>query len=254
MEHNSCVQWLDAGSAGVHRARSGYSQGYWDRGAGWAADTIRAAIAWSQRKQRSNGRKSLATHVGLRLYPMVRGCDFFVRGCLRFSVKPKEENMRGQKPGWNGSLAERFEAKYIPEPNSGCWLWIGAIGGRDGRPMIGKDSAVAYAHRVAWELYRGEVPDGMSVLHTCDVPSCVNPDHLWLGTQDDNMKDCAEKGRIVPGRNNQRGETASRAKLTERDVLEIRTRALSRKQYAAKFGIHWVYVKAIQRRDTWKHI
>lgn len=93
-------------------------------------------------------------------------------------------------------LAERFYEKTQPEPNSGCLLWTGAVhpdgygkispGGREG-PKI--------ASRVAWELGRGRIPDGMFVCHKCDTPPCVNVDHLFLGTLLDNAHDRMRKGR-----------------------------------------------------------
>jgi hypothetical protein len=100
------------------------------------------------------------------------------------------------------TLRERFEDKFTPEPNSGCWLWTGAT--------VEKGYGVIYvsqtspkqkqvfrrAHRVAWELYRGEIPSDLIVCHRCDVPACVNPGHLFLGTHKDNLQDCARKGRL----------------------------------------------------------
>jgi hypothetical protein len=91
------------------------------------------------------------------------------------------------------TLLERFEAKISPEPMSGCWLWCGnasVLGygvAWDGRPV--------YAHRLAARLYRLGDPTGKVVCHRCDVPSCVNPKHLFLGTQADNLSDMRAKGR-----------------------------------------------------------
>jgi hypothetical protein len=94
------------------------------------------------------------------------------------------------------SIVERFFEKTQPEPNSGCLLWTGAVhpdgygkispGGREG-PKI--------ASRVAWEIARGPIPDGMLVCHRCDTPACVNIDHLFLGTDADNVQDMVRKGR-----------------------------------------------------------
>jgi hypothetical protein len=155
--------------------------------------------------------------------------------------------------GYNGTLLERFERKYIPEPNSGCWLWIGAIGGEDDRGLISVNGGPITAHRVAWLLYCGEIPKGMNVLHTCDVPSCVNPDHLWLGSKLDNTRDSMRKGRFkYPPQG--RGEQNTKAKLTEADVLEIRTDVLSRKEYAQKFGVTPAHISHVKLRRNWKHL
>lgn len=97
----------------------------------------------------------------------------------------------GRKP--SKPVLVRFERKWTPEPNTGCWLWL------HGTQKFGygffKHAGEVNAHRVAWLLYRGQIPPKMHVLHHCDVPQCVNPEHLFLGTQADNMKDCARKGR-----------------------------------------------------------
>lgn len=91
-----------------------------------------------------------------------------------------------------------FESKYIPEPNTGCYLWTARCSSygygtfRDGRIATRK---MWQAHRVAWILYRGEIPTGLSVLHKCDTRQCVNPAHLFLGTRQDNMDDMVKKQR-----------------------------------------------------------
>lgn len=96
------------------------------------------------------------------------------------------------------SLAERFAGKFAPEPNTGCWLWTASVN-RKGYGRIGVGDAAALAHRVSWELHRGPIPGGLCVLHKCDVPACVNPDHLFLGTVPDNTADCIAKGRFTAG-------------------------------------------------------
>lgn len=89
-----------------------------------------------------------------------------------------------------------FHGKYIPEPNSGCWLWTAGVGiGGYGRLWCGA-GLTRYAHRFSYELAFGPVPSGMFVCHRCDTPACVNPDHLFLGTHRDNMRDMQQKGRV----------------------------------------------------------
>lgn len=153
------------------------------------------------------------------------------------------------------SLLERFEAKYIPEPNSGCWLWFGAAG-RDGRGHLARSRparGIEIASRVSWNLFRSKIPAGMDVLHTCDMPCCVNPDHLWLGNHKQNMHDCIRKGRFVnpPGF---RGSACGASKLTEEQILEIRTRKLKNKEYAAKFGVRADHISEIHAGRVWGHL
>jgi hypothetical protein len=92
---------------------------------------------------------------------------------------------------------DAFMMKVSPEPNTGCWLWLGAPGG--GRPPhYGRFYYVdhgCYAHRRAYELFCGEIPKGMLVTHRCDVKACVNPEHLKLGTFASNLKDAWARGR-----------------------------------------------------------
>jgi len=95
-------------------------------------------------------------------------------------------------------LDERFHENYIPVTETGCWLWEKAGNGRYGDFQLSKINGKRLrmsAHRFSYELHYGPIPKGMSVLHKCDVTMCVNPDHLTLGTQDDNMKDMVKKGR-----------------------------------------------------------
>ena len=94
-------------------------------------------------------------------------------------------------------IEERFQDKYIPEPNSGCWLWIGSVGD-DGYGNIGeggRGSPNLKAHRVSYGIHKGPIPEGKDVCHKCDVTICVNPDHLFLGDDSENMKDCHNKNR-----------------------------------------------------------
>lgn len=91
-------------------------------------------------------------------------------------------------------IEDRFAASYRIDEN-GCWLWTkGRSGRRYGQLRLPDGSALA-AHRLSYEMHKGPIPEGMFVCHTCDVQHCVNPDHLWLGTNSDNINDCVAKGR-----------------------------------------------------------
>lgn len=91
-------------------------------------------------------------------------------------------------------LAERFNEKWTPEPMSGCWLWMASVT-VDGYGAIASGGKVIRAHRVSWEIHRVQIPQDMCVLHHCDNPPCVNPEHLWIGTHEENVKDMVRKGR-----------------------------------------------------------
>lgn len=146
---------------------------------------------------------------------------------------------------------ERFEQKYIPEPMSGCFLWMCAQH-RQGYGSLAIKGKSLLAHRVSWELHRGQIPEGIKVLHRCDNPCCVNPDHLFLGTQSDNVADCGRKGR-----SNKRGSINGNAKLTEEDVREIRSAPRSKfvcVELAAKFGVAQSSISDIRRGRNWSGV
>lgn len=90
------------------------------------------------------------------------------------------------------TLEERFWAKV--EKTDGCWLWTAALS-TTGYGRIGVGKKMAYTHRLSWEMHNGPIPPGMHICHHCDNPKCVRPDHLFLGTRTDNMRDMWRKGR-----------------------------------------------------------
>ena len=92
-----------------------------------------------------------------------------------------------------------WQERAIPEPNSGCLLWDGAVS-RHGYGHVRRDGKDVVLHRLVWEETHGPIPCGLHVLHRCDVPACVNVDHLFLGTRFDNMQDIVAKGRHTSNR------------------------------------------------------
>ena len=157
---------------------------------------------------------------------------------------------RGRQPR-NWTAVEHIEKYSIPEPNSGCWLWLGHTDGFGyGKTMFGKRTY--RAHRLSWEAHRGHPPGDRFVCHKCDVPACVNPDHLWLGTHDDNMRDMRAKGRHPF--TDQRGEANPFSRLTEDIVRRVRAASGTCPDIAIRFGLNKWTVHDVRARRTWRHI
>ena len=152
----------------------------------------------------------------------------------------------------NKTALQRFEEKFIPEPKSGCWIWT-ATKSEDGYGKFYFHPTYERSHRASWMFYVGEIPNGLFVLHKCDNPSCVNPYHLFLGTNDDNIKDMVKKGR----QRALRGSKHKNAKVTEKDVIEMRKLSesgLSQYKIAEMFGICKSMANYICNRTNWKHV
>jgi hypothetical protein len=132
----------------------------------------------------------------------------------------------------------------------GCWLWTGAPNtGGYGQVCINWE--VRLVHAVAFEEFYGPIPAGLCVLHHCDNPPCVRPDHLWLGTKAENNADRDAKGRTA------RGIRSGMHKVTEQDVVAIRqmyAAGLHQGEIAIRFGMSRTGVGEIIRRQVWKHI
>ncbi len=191
------------------------------------------------------------------------------------------------------SLEERFWSKVNKTSSPyGCWLWIASLSTTGyGQIYRGRGKGMVFAHRVSWLIHFGDIPEGMSVLHNCpggDNPLCVNPAHLWLGTQADNMHDMWAKGRQGPmpqpifgdqnwarvhrdqmprGDRNPsrlhperlaRGERSGVAKLNEDRVRQIRSEiaagTTTRRELAERFGIGKSTVNNVVKRKTWLHV
>lgn len=156
----------------------------------------------------------------------------------------------------HGAGVKRF-ARFMKnvQVTDGCWLWTGTKDDKGygvlplGKGIKGHEGA----HRFAYRAFCSAIPPGKCVLHTCDNPPCVNPDHLWVGTQLENIQDMDRKGR----RRAPKGEKSGMAKLTTGRALEIRE--LSKhgetlRSLAKKFGVTMTTVWNVVHRKTWVHV
>ena len=153
-------------------------------------------------------------------------------------------------------LPERFRKKYSVNPESGCWEWLGSLGPSGyGQISMRTEDRKRYrvygAHIASWMIHRGDIPDGMCVLHACDNPGCVRPDHLFLGTTKDNALDKVSKGRA---RGAKRGESHHFSKLSSCDIVTIKADAGSGSDASRRFGVSRSTISRIRRGMAWKHL
>lgn len=169
-------------------------------------------------------------------------------------------------PKYTISITTRFWSKVEKSTETdGCWLWHGTVANDGyGHFSIGRRgmARVYPAHRVAYELAYGPIPDGMLGLHKCDVRNCVRPDHLFLGTQLDNMLDMWRKGRGVSGMTTHpecipHGEANYNARLSEDSVRYIRVRHSSGESLSSlayDYGVSKKLILNVVHRRAWRHV
>lgn len=157
------------------------------------------------------------------------------------------------------ALAKRFWLHVQRKSKTACWLWTGFANPYGSIQVNGRPCG---SHRVAYALTHGAIPNGAFVLHECDDPRCVNPNHLFLGTSQANMEDMRLKGRSTKGRARRAGsypvgERHYKARLTERSVRRIRAMAaqgVTQKTLAERFGVSCGAVCHIVAYRSWKHV
>ena len=155
----------------------------------------------------------------------------------------RKGSLVGARPG----LRERLEKRIINKPEEGCWE-VRGYAQRSGHKQIWHKGRMQLVHRMAWELENGPIPEGRCVLHTCDNPPCVRPDHLFLGTVADNNKDRDDKGRQAALRGEQHGST----KITDKQVEAVRLLAeadVPQHLIAQAVGITQSHVSNIHRKE-----
>lgn len=143
-----------------------------------------------------------------------------------------------------------LERKFWPKvaKSDGCWKWT-QLSDKHGYGIISHNGSNLFAHRVSWMIHKGEIPKGMSVLHHCDNPNCVNPDHLFLGTQNDNMQDMITKGRHW-------SPFTAKRKLSDDAIRTIRKSFTkeSVKRLASEYGVTEGTIYTVARGQLWRRV
>lgn len=150
------------------------------------------------------------------------------------------------------STASRAKPVIAEIDERGCWKIISHAQGAGGYVRLTRKQKDYIAHRLSYQLFVGPIPDGMEVLHRCDTPPCVNPEHLFLGTHADNMSDMVKKGRQCT----HRGVENGRAKLNDVKVREIKilVKQFSQVRVAKMFGVNHRTVHLIAHGKRWSHV
>jgi len=148
-------------------------------------------------------------------------------------------------------LIERFNSTNVKDV-SGCWLWTASVAGRGyGQIKLPGQRKQIYAHRLSYLIHKGEDPGNKQVCHTCDNPRCVNPEHLFIGTSQDNHDDMKNKERHTFG------EKSGTAKLEENDVVQIKGMlklGITQVKIAKMFGVSQIQISRINTGRQWQHI
>lgn len=150
------------------------------------------------------------------------------------------------------TLRDKLEHYAMPVPESGCWLWTGATNNRGYGRISAGGGRTQYAHRIAYIEFKGGIPDGFEVCHKCDTPSCCNPDHLFIGSHWENMRDASSKGRMrtTPSY----GTDHVRAVLTAEQVVAIRMSHKTALQWATEIGCHPETIRKAKSGRTYQNV
>ncbi len=142
------------------------------------------------------------------------------------------------------------------DKTSDCWIWVGCKNPHGYGLYAYAQREQRLAHRLAWILTKGPIPKGLCICHHCDIPACVNPDHLFMGTQKDNMADCARKNRL--NTSDKRGMKHPGAKFTDDQVRNLRKRydagETDKNKLGYEFGVTRQAIHYIINRKNWSHI
>ena len=161
---------------------------------------------------------------------------------------------KGEDPCAPEHLARRLASGLASIEEGKCWTWNRTTNGA-GYGTLTVASQSRYAHRLAYELAKGAIPKGLHVMHSCDNPACINPDHLEVGTRSKNMADCHARGRSRIPKPILRGEQNGAAKLTSSQVDDIKRRVANgetQQSIAETFGVSQTLISAIKRGRLWR--
>lgn len=152
------------------------------------------------------------------------------------------------------SEKDRFLTHIEQITETGCWIWMSCIR-KTGYGAFGFRRKVEYAHRASYLIFRGDIPSGMYVCHKCDIRACVNPSHLFLGTQKQNMQDASAKGRVVMPRASYASDDSHQvAKLTNEQVEFIRGSSERPYSLAKKYGVTYRTIWNAKTRRTFRDV
>jgi hypothetical protein len=152
---------------------------------------------------------------------------------------------------------DRFWSRV--DKTDGCWCWVGSRN-KAGYGQMWLNGKMERAHRLSWKIIKGDMPKGLFLCHKCDNRACVNPDHLFIGTQIDNMRDCANKKRLWLQRHPESyyGAKHPGAKLTESDVMIVlkllETRQYTNGEIASIYGVHRTTINKIAVGKNWSSV
>ena len=193
------------------------------------------------------------------IHCFVLGCtnEYYAKGyCYKHYQRNKKYGTPNTRKGDHVPLEEKFwkevdkNGASVTSIGTPCWLWTGYAPKGYGRVWLnGRNER---AHRAAWIMANGPIPNDLLVLHRCDTTLCVNVGHLFLGTHIDNVEDCIRKGRRKQG--DHKGERHAKAKFTNADILEIRADSRSHVEVAKERDVDRSTICDIRNRKTWRHI
>ena len=182
---------------------------------------------------------------------LAEGCNeaaVAMRHCSRHYQRLKDRGTTESRKNDRGDERDRFWRFVDKRADDECWLWTGTGTPQGYGHFIRANKEIWRAHRFSYEMSRGPIPHGYAVLHKCDNPRCVNPEHLSVGTIQDNNADKIAKGRQA------RGERLHSAKLSEDQVVKIRRDTRPHRVIARDYGIGKSTVGSVKCGITWKHI